>query len=86
MSLCRLASRIAYKMKTEDKYIKKQTLEASRHRLINIIRNYAEAITTIVDSSNRTWRKRSADERQMAFERVTEQKLLAPHFQDAGAR
>jgi len=73
-------SRLANKMKTEDKYIKKQTLEVSQHKLINIIRNYAESITTIVDSCNHTWRKQSADERQIIFVRGDGQKQLDAYF------
>jgi hypothetical protein len=73
-------SRLANKMKTEDKYIKKQTLEISQHRLINIIRNYAESICTIVDSNNHTWKKQSADERQIVFERSDGQKQLDIYF------
>jgi hypothetical protein len=73
-------SRLAYKMKTVDKYIKKQTLEVSQHRLINIIRNYAESITTIVDTNNHTWKKQSADERQIVFERSDGQKQLNIYF------
>ncbi|MCI4409189.1 MAG: hypothetical protein JHC26_08865 [Thermofilum sp.] len=73
-------SRIANKMRTEDKYIKKQTLEISQHRLINIIRNYAESITTIVDSNDHVWRKQSADERQIVFERSDGQKQIDAYF------
>jgi len=73
-------SRIANKMRTEDKYIKKQTLEVSQHRLINIIRNYAESITTIVDTNNHVWRKLSADERQIIFERSDGQKQIDTYF------
>ncbi|MEM3549212.1 MAG: hypothetical protein QXJ23_09445 [Thermofilum sp.] len=73
-------SRIASKMRTKDKYIKKQTHEVSQLRLINIIRNYAESITTIVDSNDHVWRKLSADERQIVFERSDGQKQIDTYF------